>query len=130
MLLTSGDSMSELAEHEGLGVVAAPRAVDQAADGIRRLLEDDAFRDRCRKAVQDVAGRFTWTEVCRPLLDFCRAPYRSPDAMRRTAAANPGLGARQPRRELLLRKAWLSFRTDGVGPFASRTYRYLRRRLT
>jgi glycosyltransferase involved in cell wall biosynthesis len=130
MLLTSGDSMAELAEQEGLGVVVAPQAVDQAVDGILRLVEDGAYRESCGRAVREVATRFTWSEVCRPLLDFCRAPYRSPDAARRVAAANPGLGARQPGRELLLRKAWLSVRRDGVRPFASRTYRYLRRRLT
>lgn len=131
MLLTSGDSMAELAEREGFAVVTEPQSVDQVVAGLRRLLEDPAFAARCGESARRVATRFRWSEAARPLLEFCRAPHRSPDAARRVAAANPGLGDRGGgRRAVVFRKAWRSLRHDGVRPFAARSYRYLRRRLT
>jgi glycosyltransferase involved in cell wall biosynthesis len=129
MLLTVGDSMAELAQREGIGVVVQPQAVDQATTGLRRLLEDHEYADRCREAAHRVSERFRWSEVGTPLQEFCRQPYRSPDASRRVSAANPGLGARAGRRAVVVRKAWQSLRRDGPRKFARRTYRYVRRRL-
>jgi len=129
LLVTAGDSMAELAEREGLGPVCPPQDVAAVEAGLRRLLDDVGYRQECAAASRRTAERFRWSVVAEPLLEFCRAPYRSPDAARRSIAAAPGLGARAGRRRLLLKKAWLSLRRDGPARFAARTLRYLRRRL-
>jgi glycosyltransferase involved in cell wall biosynthesis len=130
MIVSGGDAMSELVEREGLGLVATPGDVGGVARAIARMIEDDDFRAGCAKSARGVADAYRWSKVAEPLLEFCRAPARSPDAARREAAANPGLGDRAPRQQVTVaRKAWNSLRHDGVGPFARRSYRYLRKRL-
>jgi len=94
MLVTEGDSMADLVRQEGLGVVVRPRSVEDVAAGFERLLSDHPFRAGCATEAGRVSADFRWSVVARPLLEFCRAPRRSPDAQRRLAAANPGLGVR------------------------------------
>jgi glycosyltransferase involved in cell wall biosynthesis len=121
MLATRGDSMAELIEREGLGVTVEPEDVSGVRDGLLRLLEDEAFARDCSLAASRTAERFQWSVVARPLLEFCAAPRRSPDALRRARASARGA---------LLSKAWYSLRDEGAGRFLSRSYRYLRKRLT
>ena len=76
---TSGDSLADLIEHEGLGLTVAPGDVDGLAEALFRLLEDDTFAADCRANVADVRSRFAWSVALRPIVEFCRRPVRSPD---------------------------------------------------
>jgi hypothetical protein len=76
---TSGDSLADLIEHEGLGLTVAPGDVDGLADALRRLLEDATFAADCRANVAEVRARFAWSVALRPIVEFCRRPVRSPD---------------------------------------------------
>jgi len=129
LLVTEGDSMAELAEREQLGPVCPPQDSAAVEAALQRLLEDEPYRQACAAASRRTAARFRWSVVTQPLLEFCRTPYRSPDAARRLAAAAPGLGARAGGRRILLKKAWRSLRRDGPARFAARSLRYVRRRL-
>jgi hypothetical protein len=130
MLVTEGDSMADLVRQEGLGVVVRPRSVEDVAAGFERLLSDHPFRAGCATEAGRVSADFRWSVVARPLLEFCRAPRRSPDAQRRLAAANPGLGVRAVSSRATARTALRVLRREGLRPFARRTYRFLRKRLT
>lgn len=76
---TSGDSLADLIEHEGLGLTVAPGDVDGLAEALFRLLEDDTFAAECRANVAEVRSRFAWSVALRPIVEFCRRPVRSPD---------------------------------------------------
>jgi glycosyltransferase involved in cell wall biosynthesis len=76
---TSGDSLADLIEHEGLGLTVAPGDVDGLTEALLRLLEDDTFAADCRANVAEVRARFAWSVALRPIVEFCRRPVRSPD---------------------------------------------------
>jgi hypothetical protein len=115
--------MAELVKGEGLGVVVEPRDVQAVAAALRRLLEDDVFARACSEAALRVSERFRWSAAAAPLIEFCRNPRLSPDAGRR---ARRHRGSWQA----LVAKGVGALREDGLGSFAGRTYRYLRRRIT
>jgi hypothetical protein len=81
MVLTEGGPLSNLVEHEDLGLVVPPRDVPALADAIRRLVTDPELAAATRVRVAEVARRFRWTVVAEPLLAFCRAPHRAADAL-------------------------------------------------
>ena len=74
-VMTAGDVLSGLVEAEGVGVAVPPGDVDALAEGIRRMAT--APPDRAK--VRDVAQRFRWDRVARPLQEYCAAPWRAAD---------------------------------------------------
>ncbi|MEY2456214.1 MAG: hypothetical protein QOK06_1308, partial [Acidimicrobiaceae bacterium] len=46
-----------------------------------RMLDDHDFRARCREASARLAVGLRWSEAVKPLVEFCRAPRRSPDLL-------------------------------------------------
>jgi glycosyltransferase involved in cell wall biosynthesis len=81
IVATRGDSLAELIEERKLGVTVPPGDVDALEHAISRLLEDDAFAASCRENMRAVAAGFAWSEVLRPLMQFCRQPRRAPDLL-------------------------------------------------
>ncbi len=79
IVTTDGDSFGDLVSKEGLGVAVPPEDVEALEAALFRLLDDADFREHCRKKVAEVAPSFTWPNVLKPLLDFCRTPRRAPD---------------------------------------------------
>jgi glycosyltransferase involved in cell wall biosynthesis len=122
MLVTRGDSMADLVEREGLGVTVEPEDVQAVRDGLLKLLEDEAFAKAASEAALQVSERFRWSVAARPLLDFCAAPRRSPDAGKRPVRAAS--------RVAMATKAWHSLRDEGGRHFLTRSYHYVRKRLT
>jgi glycosyltransferase involved in cell wall biosynthesis len=81
IVATRGDSLAELIEDRQLGVTVPPGDVDALEHAMSRLLDDDAFAASCRENTRAVAAGFAWSEVLRPLLQFCRHPRRAPDLL-------------------------------------------------
>ncbi len=79
IVATRGDGFAEIIAREGLGAVVPGEDVDAAAAAIAALLDDPSARSRCRANAGAVARRFVWSEVLRPLLEFCDSPSRAAD---------------------------------------------------
>jgi glycosyltransferase involved in cell wall biosynthesis len=123
MLVTAGDSMADLVASEGLGAIAPPEDIAAVVAGLRRLIKDRPFRERCAKASLKVSERFRWTVVAKPILDYCRSPWKAADAAtrssRRSTAARGAVAA----------KAWYALRDEGPSRLVQHGYRYVRKRL-
>lgn len=87
VITTSGDSMSDLVERGGAGVVVPPEDVDALVDALMTLLTDDDRRLACREGSARLAAELRWSRVVEPLLRFCRRPATAPDR------ADPEIGA-------------------------------------
>lgn len=77
ILATSGDYLSELIERHQLGLTVEPENVEQLTEAMLRLADDGAFVERCKTNIRHVRQRMTWQHAVQPLLQFCRAPYRT-----------------------------------------------------
>ena len=90
IVATSGDAFGDLITAERLGAAVPPGDEEALEEALWHVLGDDEEAAACRKNVARVAPRFTWDEVLKPLLAFCRAPRRAPDLLAAAAAAPPG----------------------------------------
>jgi len=77
MIVTCGDSMSELVEKHNLGIVVEYQDVEGVAQAILRLMNTpkEAFAEQFER----VRRTLTWEHNAQPLLRFCRQPHRAPD---------------------------------------------------
>jgi glycosyltransferase involved in cell wall biosynthesis len=75
----TGDVLSNLVAKHGLGYVVTPGDVEELVAALNALLDEADARGARRAAFREVAGRFTWQQVTRPLLDYCRRPWRARD---------------------------------------------------
>jgi glycosyltransferase involved in cell wall biosynthesis len=82
MIVTGGDSLSELVADEGLGIVVPPDEVDATTQGLRALLSQPGLRAAYRDRFKSVASRLTWRQVAEPLRAFVCAPRCAPDHAR------------------------------------------------
>lgn len=121
MVVTDGDSIADLVRRRGLGLVVPPGDAAGVADALERLLEDGELAERCRAAAAEVREEYRWSRVVRPLSEFCNAPRAAADRELRAAPAGSADG-------LPWRRGLRSLRRDGPGRFATRTWRYLKRR--
>jgi glycosyltransferase involved in cell wall biosynthesis len=79
IVATRGDTFAEIIEREGLGRVVGGEDVGAVESALGDLLEDPATRRACRERSVGVAARFKWSDVLKPLVDFCADPRRAPD---------------------------------------------------
>ena len=92
MIVSSGDTLSELVAEHGLGYVVAPGDVDGLAAAILKLVVEPDRRDSRAAAMAAVRARFTWERTLEPLVNFCRAPYHAADALLRRPHGTPAHG--------------------------------------
>jgi hypothetical protein len=69
VITTEEGFAAELVRTEGLGVVVPPGDVDAVAEGMRKLLRDDAFHAECVTNLARIRPRFAWDVVTQPLID-------------------------------------------------------------
>ena len=93
MIVSSGDTLSELVAEHGLGYVVAPGDVEGLAAAILKLADEPDRRERRAAAMAAVREQFTWERTLEPLVNFCRNPYHAADALLRRPH-----GAARPRR--------------------------------
>ena len=80
MVATVGDSFSTLIEQDGLGLTVPEGDVEALAAALERAAYEPGFAEACRAAIAVERGRFTWPRALAPLVAFCAAPHRAPDA--------------------------------------------------
>lgn len=73
ILCTEGDVLADRVAKEELGVAVPEGDVDAVEAGLRRLLDDPAFYDRCRRNLADVCGELTWENAFAPLVRVLRS---------------------------------------------------------
>ena len=84
MVVTGGDTTSELVTRYGLGEVVSPGDDAAVAQAIVRLLDTADLRETYSERFDQVRPQFTWESVCEPIARFCAQPHLAPD---RTAGA-------------------------------------------
>jgi hypothetical protein len=92
MIVSSGDTLSELVAEHGLGYVVAPGDVTGLAAAILQLAADPERRTTREPAMAAVREQFTWERTLEPLVNFCRAPYHAADALVRRPHGAPAHG--------------------------------------
>jgi len=117
IVATDGDTFASLIREHGLGRVVPAQDVDALADALEAMLYDAEAAASARARVAELAERFRWRVVLRPLVEFCRSPRRAADlsVARGRSASRPSA---RPRRRLgpvgNVRLAVAYFKAGGV----------------
>jgi glycosyltransferase involved in cell wall biosynthesis len=74
-VITAGDVLADLVIEHDVGEVAPPSDAGAVAAAIERAIVRDRAR-AMRANLAELAGRFTWEEVSRPLLAYCENPWK------------------------------------------------------
>jgi hypothetical protein len=90
MIVSSGDTLSRLVAQHDLGYVVAPGDIDNLAAAILTLASETDRKERRAASMAAVREQFLWEKTLAPLVNFCRNPYHSPDALRRRPHGIPG----------------------------------------
>lgn len=120
---TGGDVLSETLSAENLACLVAPGDVEGVAQTILGLLNNSALRAGYASRARQLATRYRWDVVTRPLMEFCAAPYIAPD--KPYLRQNP-LSDKQSALRHLLSKGQRALQLDGLPGFLRQSRRYLR----
>jgi glycosyltransferase involved in cell wall biosynthesis len=107
ILITEGSPSSDIVRGERLGRVVAYEDVPGTTEAILDMLSTPDLRAHYHPYFERVVERFTWDNVVRPIVDFCRAPH----------LANDRISTQQPPPTpywQLPIKAWRILREKGV----------------
>lgn len=128
ILSTGGDVLSDALAAQGLAYLVAPGDVDGVARAILILLANPTLRAESAPRFRQMATRYRWEAVTRPLVKFCAAPYLAPDRaylrQRQLSAEQRSSGRR------LLSKGWRALRLGGISGLLRQTGEYLRWRMS
>jgi glycosyltransferase involved in cell wall biosynthesis len=91
-VVSSGDSIGDLVDRRGLGRAVAPGDDEDFALACAPLLDDPMAHADAARRVRELAPSLRWSEVARPLVEFCRSA--------------PSRPARQPARSALARATY------------------------
>lgn len=121
---TAGDVLSETLAAQGLAYLVAPGDVEGVARAILTILDNPTMRADYTLRFQQVAARYRWEAVTRPLVDFCAAPYVAPD--KAYLRQRPCLTKRPNSWRQLPAKSWRAVRLGGVTGLLRQSVEYLR----
>jgi GT2 family glycosyltransferase len=78
-ITTDGDVLAQVAAQAGAGIAVPPDNPRAMVEAMRTLLRDAERRQQCSAAALDLADRYRWTTVVRPLTDLLSdpSPYRA-----------------------------------------------------
>jgi hypothetical protein len=93
VVTTGGDVLGELVERSGAGAAVAPGDVEGFANACRALLDDDGLRERAGSAARQAARDLRWSEVAKPLVEWCVDPPADGPRRDRAAAVALALGS-------------------------------------
>jgi glycosyltransferase involved in cell wall biosynthesis len=79
VITTENGFAAELVAAEGLGIVVQASDSAAVADGIERLIRDDAFYAACVSNLIRIQPRFAWDVVTRPLVEAVNEWQRQPE---------------------------------------------------
>jgi glycosyltransferase involved in cell wall biosynthesis len=86
MVVSSGDSASEMVRDYGLGEVVPPQDVQAVAAALDRLLKTQDLRGAYHHLFDRVRSELTWEWACEPIVRFCQNPVLAAD---RSAGSMP-----------------------------------------
>jgi glycosyltransferase involved in cell wall biosynthesis len=121
VVTSSGDALGDLVEARALGRTAAPGDVEGFAGACGALLDRKGEHTAARHRIEELRPSLLWSEVARPLVDWCgrihELPPRRPrgDVLRRAARAQ------------YVRALAETIQRDGIQAGARRVGRRLRR---
>lgn len=125
VLITEGDITSEWVRQYGLGEVVPPHDVNSVARSLNAIL--DRSKESWSPAFDPLRESLRWSEVVKPLLQYCQEGDYAPDRLDRGVLQEvpdpPGLKAGFMRARYILR-------TEGIGMLFHRSWRYLQWRLS
>src|SRR5437868_9892221 len=81
-IVSQGDSLAELIEREALGLAVPPGDAAGWQSAIVALADDKIRRAAMKQRALEVARRFHWSVVAKPLVEYCNQPHRSAPAAR------------------------------------------------
>jgi glycosyltransferase involved in cell wall biosynthesis len=79
VITTENGFAAELVAAEGLGVVVPASDAAAVADGIEKLIRNDAFHARCVSNLIRIQPRFVWDVVMRPLVEALKEWQKQPE---------------------------------------------------
>ncbi len=79
IIISDGDSMSELVRREELGAVVSPGDEAGLKEVLLALLDDGEAQKKFRTNLETIAPRLTWETVIEPLSRFCESPHPATD---------------------------------------------------
>lgn len=135
-VLSAGDELSSVM-HDAGAARAVPPGDTAALVGTLRELSNATLRERMRTACHALRNAYLWSNVTKPLREFCAAPTYAPDI-----SIDPRLGRRTANvalpflNELLLGvrllsppiRAWKVYREEGLAGVTTRMSKRLRKR--
>lgn len=114
VIVTEGDTASDLVREHNLGWVVGYQDVEGVALALRKALETPSLRERCAPCFTILAERYRWNRVIEPLARFCAAPRIAPDKQRsdlwHQVSSRPLMVSTWPER---LRKGWRLWQEQG-----------------
>jgi glycosyltransferase involved in cell wall biosynthesis len=120
---SAGDALGDLVEREGVGRAVQPGDADAFAAACAELLHDGEPRRAARERIAALAPSLRWSEVTRPLADWCEsAPALPPRRVQRRVI-------RRALRDQYVRTIAETARTRGRGAALRQVGRRLRRGL-
>jgi glycosyltransferase involved in cell wall biosynthesis len=63
IIASKGDCWADIIEKQGIGITTAPGDINAVVAAIIRMVDDKAFRERCREHVPVVATEFEWNTL-------------------------------------------------------------------
>jgi hypothetical protein len=79
MVVSRGDTTSELVAEHNLGRVVPPGDDEAIAAAIASLLETPNLRESCHERFEQVRRDLAWAKVCEPIVRFCDQPRFAAD---------------------------------------------------
>jgi len=125
---TGGDAMGETMAAHNLAHVVAPGDADGVAQKILALLDHPSLRTDAAPRFEQVAARYHWEVVTRPLVRFCAAPHIAPD--KPYLRQRLFLTEKQSSPWRLLAKSWRALRLGGISGLLRQSREYLRWRMS
>jgi len=125
VLITEGDITSEWVRQYGLGEVVPPFDVDSVARSLNAML--DQTKESWTASFDPLRESLCWSEVVKPLLQYCREGNYAPDRLERGILEEmPDM----PGPMAVLRRARNIWRTEGIWMLLRRAWRYFKWRLS
>jgi glycosyltransferase involved in cell wall biosynthesis len=79
VVTNSGDELARIVNEAGCGRIVEPGDPQVLAGALDALLDDPIARAECSARSSALGQRYRWSQVLKPLIDFCADPRRAAD---------------------------------------------------
>jgi len=123
IVATAGDVLCDEAVAIGAGIAVKDGDVDGVAGALRLVATDRGRRQQMRERSRELAARYTWEQVAKPLVAYCANPQSAPDL------AYHDLRYPRIKPANTLQLAAASYRLEGIPGVTKRARKRLRREM-